>query len=163
MGHGRWPAWVLSPGGQSIWTVCVSMCLPSYTQLEYLPLEFNFFTWNFLIPTLSFCEFMWALFLSRPTLPSHRSEYITIYLHFLLLSPHLSFILCLMSLPVPGSCSAGQKQNTFLYCECVFLYACLFLRVTLCVVGWQQVTVSNGPDLKVDIQLLSLCLCAGVG
>lgn len=82
------------------------------------------FTGRFLIPTLYLSVDLYNLSFSFcPTQPSHQVEHITIYLHIpLTVNASLIHPLCLMSVPVSGSCSAGQKQDTFLtvsVCLCV--------------------------------------------
>ena len=65
--------------------------------------------------------------------------------------------------------SAGQKQdNCLIACVCVCVCVCvrvhLHFPVPSYVLEWQQVTVSNGSDLEVGVQLLCICLwmCIGV-
>lgn len=88
-------------------------------------------------------------------------EDITVYLYFLWLSAHLSFLLsvscqslCLHALP-----DKSKTPSLLWVCACPFLSVC----VSLCAVWWQWVTVSNGPDLEVGMHLLCMCLCMCVG
>ena len=104
------------------------------------------------------CEFIYPLFLF---IPSHHVEGITVYLYFLWLSAHLSFLLsvscqslCLHALP-----DKSKTPSPLWVCACPFLR----VYVSLCAVWWQWVTVSNGPDLEVGMHLLCMCLCVCVG
>ena len=88
-------------------------------------------------------------------------EGITVYLYFLWLSAHLSFLLsvscqslCLHALP-----DKSKTPSPLWVCACPFLR----VYVSLCAVWWQWVTVSNGPDLEVGMHLLCMCLCVCVG
>lgn len=157
-GHVKWFTWVRFPRGDLSYGLCVCVsvcacecvCLPSHPHQDYLLTEFSLLNQKIPNPS-SFSLWIYnqplSPFLSLP----HHLEYITIYLYFLWLLPCLSFNpLSLMSVPVSGSCSARQRQDTFTtmwVCLCPFPSVC----ASLCVAEWQKVTVSNGPDLKVGV------------
>ncbi len=128
------------------------MCLHLYPPLEYLLLECNL--------CISLEDFSSPLLLpanlcNRPLLSSHREEYITIYLHFLWLSTHPSFILAVScQSPFLVHALPDKSKTPSLLWVCVHVH--FQVSVFPCAVGWQQVTVSNGPDLKVG----SCCVCA---
>lgn len=162
-GHVKWFTWVRFPRGDLSYGLCVCVivcacecvCLPSHPHQDYLLTEFSLL--NQKIPNPSSFS-LWIY--NQPLSPSlslpHHLEYTTIYLYFLWLLPCLSFNpLSLMSVPVSGSCSARQRQDTFTtmrVCLCPFPSVC----ASLCVAEWQKVTVSNGPDLKVGV-LADVC------
>lgn len=137
--------------------ICVSV-LPSHPHREYLAdIYFRYFL---ITPHLLLWSYI-AFHLSQVVLTSFIvwtfSPFISTdcYCHLIPHSSSLFHVSAVHALPDKTKTTAPMSL-----CVCAFACACPISRtyVFLCVLEWQWVTVSNGPDLKMGVQLLSMCL-----